>query len=73
MECESAQHLSCRTNAQCVLTQCMYATRPLKSTSSVVSCFMVCLLVYASFQFTCDAVVLFHFVLIALLVPIVFM
>ena len=39
------------TNAQCVQTQCMYATQSSRSTSSLVFCFVVCLLVYASFKF----------------------
>ena len=38
------------TNAQCVQTQCMYATQLSMSTSSLVSCLVSCML-YASFQF----------------------
>ena len=37
----------------CVQTQCVYASRPLKSrcNSSLVSCLLSCLLLYVSFQF----------------------
>ena len=61
-------------DAQCVQTQCMYATRPLKcrcivSTSSLVSCLVSCLLLFTSFQFVVcdDAVVRRTLVLIAVI------